>query len=90
MTVAILALLGACVLILASDNHHTRKALHHMSIALDALTVKVANLETQGAAVVATVAQLQAAGENAPALDALGTRIQAVADQLQTAATPKA
>lgn len=90
MLILIAALLAACISVLAHDNHQTRKAFHTMSKALDALTDKVSNLETQGAAVVAQVATLQAAGENAPALDALGVRVQAVADQLQVAAAPKA
>lgn len=87
MTPLAILLLGACICILAHDNHQTRKALKHMSQQLDNLTAQVTNLETQAAA---AVAALQTAGTDGPALDALATRVKTVADSLQAAAAPKA
>lgn len=87
--VGINAALLVCIALLAVDNLATRKALRTMSIALDALTVKVASLETQAAATVTALGALQASGENAPALDALGARVQAVTDSLAAAVAPK-
>lgn len=61
-----------------------------MSVSLDNLTAGVGTLETVATATTAQIAQLQAAGENAPALDALTARVKVVSDVLTAAIAPKA
>lgn len=88
--IVLAGLLSAILAVFVLENHFTRKALHAMSLALDNLTVQVTAIEANASAAVAAIGALQAAGENAPALDALTSRLKVASDGLAAALAPKA
>lgn len=91
LTIAALALLAACISILAHDNHQTRKALKHMSQSLDALKAAAVSLQETSANVQAAVAMLQAAqGTPDSALDPITAQINGAVSTLNAAIAPKA
>lgn len=87
MTVTDFLILFAILAAVAIDGHLTRRKLTKMSQALDDLTASVTALETASGAAVTEIASLASGGDTA-ALPALKARIDTVAANLTTAATP--